>query len=631
MSPNGNLIAMTVQTTERAVDARRAAAVAPRARDPRPAHRTPARAHQRDGVRGGLAGLCLQRVELAAGGRDVLRNRHQGVGPRTDRPGWAADLRGGELAWIAFDPDGRNRDRIVERSRSTPARSRYRSRGDPEREHQGRADGRVQPERPVPGERRARPHRPHLRRPLARELRVIAQPDAADGVAFTADGRNVLSWDTENTVRVWDACTDCESPRALLALASARVTRALTPQERASSGSTDACHRADQQGASAEWLARRCPGAGAAGGASLGVRPRGARAGRAPGAISAANIAPCSRWRGRAPPTRPRAASRNTGSQEFPTRTSARCERGSPRMSRSPPTAASAVAWRPGRHPVLRDLHADRRLLPGDQRRHPVARCRLRREVARAGRTVLELVAGDGATPITQAATEAEAHLLRRRPERCRRRAPARCGSHDGDYGALATTRQQLRLICDLLDIDHAFLARARRPGGRPLLRAPDRGTSASRRRRGARSPHGSTDAVRDAAGRIRVRLAGRGPDILWAEAMLAAGASFTSCSRSPARSSSRGRSAGRPRLGRRGSTAAWRRPPRSATRPTTRSSATTSSSATAASWRWGSRCYEPATSTPTCASSRSGTAARRRSGRNGDRRGDVAPRRAHR
>ena len=68
------------------------------------------------------------------------------------------------------------------------------------------------------------------------ELRVIPQPDAVTGVAFTADSRQVLSWGADNTVRRWDACADCENPPALLALARTRVTRTLTAQERTEFG-----------------------------------------------------------------------------------------------------------------------------------------------------------------------------------------------------------------------------------------------------------------------------------------------------------------------------------------------------------------------------------------------------------
>jgi WD40 repeat protein len=68
------------------------------------------------------------------------------------------------------------------------------------------------------------------------ELRVIAQPDAIVGAVFAPDSRDVISYDTGNNVWLWDACTDCESPRALLALARGRVTRSLTPQERTEFG-----------------------------------------------------------------------------------------------------------------------------------------------------------------------------------------------------------------------------------------------------------------------------------------------------------------------------------------------------------------------------------------------------------
>ncbi len=68
------------------------------------------------------------------------------------------------------------------------------------------------------------------------ELRVIDQPDPAYGVAFTTDSRDLLSWGSDHTVRLWDACTDCDSPTALVALARTRVTRQLTPQERAEYG-----------------------------------------------------------------------------------------------------------------------------------------------------------------------------------------------------------------------------------------------------------------------------------------------------------------------------------------------------------------------------------------------------------
>lgn len=68
------------------------------------------------------------------------------------------------------------------------------------------------------------------------ELRVIPQPNPTLQVAFTNDGSDVLTLDDFGIVRRWDACTDCENPRALLALASSRVTRSLTAAERTEFG-----------------------------------------------------------------------------------------------------------------------------------------------------------------------------------------------------------------------------------------------------------------------------------------------------------------------------------------------------------------------------------------------------------
>jgi WD40 repeat protein len=64
------------------------------------------------------------------------------------------------------------------------------------------------------------------------ELRVIQLPQAGQGVAFTTDSRGLLTWDATGTVTLWDACSDCENPSALVSLARTRVTRSLTPAER---------------------------------------------------------------------------------------------------------------------------------------------------------------------------------------------------------------------------------------------------------------------------------------------------------------------------------------------------------------------------------------------------------------
>jgi WD40 repeat protein len=65
-----------------------------------------------------------------------------------------------------------------------------------------------------------------------RVLRILPHPDPVDGVSFTPDSRDVVTTDVANVVRVWDTCTDCDDARALLALAKSRVTRGLTAQER---------------------------------------------------------------------------------------------------------------------------------------------------------------------------------------------------------------------------------------------------------------------------------------------------------------------------------------------------------------------------------------------------------------
>jgi TIR domain len=68
--------------------------------------------------------------------------------------------------------------------------------------------------------------------PTAASRRPRRRTNAVHGVVFTPDGRDVLSLDHAGIVREWDACTACEEPNALLALARTRATRQLTAQER---------------------------------------------------------------------------------------------------------------------------------------------------------------------------------------------------------------------------------------------------------------------------------------------------------------------------------------------------------------------------------------------------------------
>jgi WD40 repeat protein len=64
------------------------------------------------------------------------------------------------------------------------------------------------------------------------QLRVI-QVAHPVSVAFTPDGSRLAIGDGPGNVSIWDACSGCENPRALLAIARTRVTRSLTPVERA--------------------------------------------------------------------------------------------------------------------------------------------------------------------------------------------------------------------------------------------------------------------------------------------------------------------------------------------------------------------------------------------------------------
>jgi WD40 repeat protein len=69
-----------------------------------------------------------------------------------------------------------------------------------------------------------------------RLLRVWQHPDPVEGLGFTTDSRHIATVDSASVLRLWDACTACQNPRALLALARTRVTRNLTPQERRTFG-----------------------------------------------------------------------------------------------------------------------------------------------------------------------------------------------------------------------------------------------------------------------------------------------------------------------------------------------------------------------------------------------------------
>ena len=136
---------------------------------------------------------------------------------------------------------------------------------------------------------------------------------------------------------------------------------------------------------------------------------------------------------------------------------------------------------------------------------------------------VLDLVAGSRRDSYYEAATEAEAHILRSDTAAAEGALLRAAASHGGDYGALATTRKQLRIICDLLEIDRGLLS---------VLAGPAVVHFCGHRLAGERFMAGAERAVAarvaDTVGSLRVGYAygslASGADILWAEAVLAAG-----------------------------------------------------------------------------------------------------------
>ena len=142
-------------------------------------------------------------------------------------------------------------------------------------------------------------------------------------------------------------------------------------------------------------------------------------------------------------------------------------------------------------------------------------------------RDALDLVASSGETGYYAAATEAEAYLLLGDRDSARaalERAGERC---QGDFGALATTRRQLRLVCAERGIDPGILAPLAGPGVAHYcghLISPDGGAGRFHNRCEPEVAERIADAVdRRPVGFAYGSLAGGG-DILWAEALLTRG-----------------------------------------------------------------------------------------------------------
>ena len=56
-------------------------------------------------------------------------------------------------------------------------------------------------------------------------------PQGVLGAVFTPNSQDLLTWDSDGVLPEWDACTDCQNPRVLLAVAVTRVTRQSDPPE----------------------------------------------------------------------------------------------------------------------------------------------------------------------------------------------------------------------------------------------------------------------------------------------------------------------------------------------------------------------------------------------------------------
>jgi hypothetical protein len=136
----------------------------------------------------------------------------------------------------------------------------------------------------------------------------------------------------------------------------------------------------------------------------------------------------------------------------------------------------------------------------------------------------LGLVRASGEDSYWPVATEAEALLLLGRDAAAHEALERAAARHERDYGALATTRRQLRVICEELGVDLALLKPL--TGPRVVHFCGHRiGTDGFPTEAEARVASSIARVLeRDAPGYAYGALAG-GADILWAEALLAHGA----------------------------------------------------------------------------------------------------------
>jgi tetratricopeptide (TPR) repeat protein len=147
------------------------------------------------------------------------------------------------------------------------------------------------------------------------------------------------------------------------------------------------------------------------------------------------------------------------------------------------------------------------------------------RSVNLASRVLEILASGADGASYYAAATEAEARLLRKEIQAARAALERAAAVHGDDYGALATTRRQLRLICDCLELDQSLLSVLAGPGvvhfcghrigDQPGSFPPEAEHSVAARVAEVVSQSDPGFAYGSLAG---------GADIIWAEALLARG-----------------------------------------------------------------------------------------------------------
>jgi len=148
-------------------------------------------------------------------------------------------------------------------------------------------------------------------------------------------------------------------------------------------------------------------------------------------------------------------------------------------------------------------------------------------EARRTALRALEAVADEPGDSYYAAASEAEANLVLGRTAEARRALQRAAALADGDYGALSTTRRQLRLVCQEAGSDAALLQEIAGPGVVHFcghrIGPPDGGGRFPAAAESAVAARIAAEVERDPPGFAYGALA-NGADLLFAEALLAAG-----------------------------------------------------------------------------------------------------------